>query len=408
MSAETETIKLPFWPRVIGCGLGTYILCIIINTAYPPDQAFHAISTLIVLCCLLLWGLSRFRVEISGNTLRYYGLGYWQINRREVASHYIYEAGKGLYTLPFLVLVPKSPTQRKQRLGFWFYEKPAFRDWMHDLPETRHEAAIPTPTEHPAAEPDTPAPARYRHSTQTNSPHIPVKIVRKRLRWTIFSFYAIYGVMFLGDLAFSHPPEWWPSLFFVPPFCALQLERMYPEYIRLAAASLPQDKRASRYKRVSVANVFFLPCILLPLWQLEEMHFRDIRQFAIITAVLTALFTAYVLHRAPDLRVRLKHSAGVLIFALGAAMALTHTMDTTDQFRFTQSTTKVTELYESHSRSGTHDYAVVQPIADTDAPKKFNISSEFYKRLHTGSKVCIRLHPGTIGIRWYSLGYCCK
>ena len=183
----------------------------------------------------------------------------------------------------------------------------------------------------------------------------------------------------------------------VPP-AAFLLDRSYH-----SAFSLGDTKNDPR---PSLLNAYLLPVFGLLMRALNDVSMLDRPRVIAMACAAAAALTALLAWRDPRVRGSLVAIAMIALltaaYSYGAIVHLDTLLDPS------QGTVYPVTVLGKHYTGGKHERYDLDVTAwgPSLSPRQLDVPRQFYDEVQSGDRLCVRLHPGWLQIRWYDPGFC--
>jgi hypothetical protein len=284
-----------------------------------------------------------------------------------------------------LMLRLKSPNHRKIKLPIMWERDSTWEAWFAAIPDVDAQAAkaFEAAVE---ANPDLGAsPAERQEKVNT---------ARKVARFAVWANVGLIAWAYI----YPHPYELVICVLALLPWIAVWIMARSPGLYTLNAP------RGSG--RPDLTVLVISPGFLLMLRAIMDVQILDWQPLLLRSAVAAAALMGGVLWAVPA--VREKPGTGALTLALilaygyGVCALGDAVLDRSDGSTYT------TRVYGKHITSGRNKTPMMQlgPWGPRAAADEVTVSSDLYRSTSVGDTVCVRLHPGAIGVPWYRVTRC--
>lgn len=194
---------------------------------------------------------------------------------------------------------------------------------------------------------------------------------------------------------YPHPYEWLFLLVAALPWLALWL-------CWKSKGAFSVDDTGMQTVRADLTASLILPGIALALRALYDVQLVDISGLAVPSLAGLALMLICLVHVAPYYRKKLGKLLlmGSLLSAYPASViAIANAL-----FDGLPSESYLVEVIRKHSTSGkaTTYYLGVPPWGPFSEANDVQVPANFYRQVEVGQAVCVDLHQGAFGLRWYA------
>lgn len=284
-----------------------------------------------------------------------------------------------------LVLMLKAPNQRKIKLPILWETDSTWEAWFAPIPDVDAQAAkaFETAIEANTALGTTPAERQQKLSSARTVARIAIWANVGLIAWAYI---------------YPHPYELVIFVLAILPWVAVWIMARSPGLYTLNAP------RGSG--RPDLTVLVISPGFLLMLRAIMDVQILDWQRLLLWAAVAAAALMGGVLWAVPAAREKPRTAALtlalILAYGYGVCALGDAVLDRSDGSTYT------TRVYGKHVTSGRNKRPMMQlgPWGPRAAADQVTVSWDLYRSTNVGDTVCVRLHPGAIGVPWYRVTGC--
>lgn len=207
------------------------------------------------------------------------------------------------------------------------------------------------------------------------------------------------GSLILGGWAIFYPRPYMPIFLVLValPLLVLWLCRRYP-------GSFSIDDTGKKTARGDLTPVLFMPGFVLAIRAISDVQMLAPSEliiptlFGALTLVFSIAWVAPIYRRSIG---KLMLVTAILAAYPASVIAIANTLF--DQLSAEQQVLPVLGKYSTTGK-GASQYFKVSPQGSAAAIYEILVTRELYQHTEIGQSICLSIHPGALGLRWYSAG----
>lgn len=284
-----------------------------------------------------------------------------------------------------LVLVPREASQPKLKLAQIFQRDAAFEAWFADIPDVDDEEFAQSQAEL-AVDPNLGF-ASHERRRQVES-----------AKKTATALNIATGISFVWGIFYPYP---YPLVLLLPAVLPL-----IAVVLLVRSNGIYQIEGRRQDARPSLALVFLLPGMVVPMLALAPFHTLQWKPILVFSALLAACLVFVLASADRGLRQRPWVILPLLIFSAlymsGLIVAADSVLD-----RSRPQTYQVTVL-DKHLSTGksTTYYLHLKPWGPETHETQVTVSHSLYNSIPIGESVCVFLYSGALRVPWYRVSSC--